>query len=186
MKLSDKENSFETLEDSNVSGSHEPFESREDPGCFVDAALETSRLLGPLETRDPLESLPPEESLESLDPRAESNEPMGSLGPPESVGHQQSFEPVEPMQPMDAGDDVDVMSSLSEEESNILMASLELKNRAFIVAFKSQQETVTVPTPGRGDAKRLVFTVIPSKLCYVSIDFLFDHTRFLQQTSSLK
>ena len=91
MKLSDKENSFETLEDSNVSGSHEPFESREDPGCFVDAALETSRLLGPLETRDPLESLPPEESLESLDPRAESNEPIGSLGPPESVGHQQSF-----------------------------------------------------------------------------------------------
>jgi len=123
-------------------------------------------------------------TLESLDLRAESNEPMGSLGPPESVGHQQSFEPFEPMEPMDAGDDV--MSSLSEEESNILMASLELKNRDFIVAFKSQQETVTVPTPGRGDAKRLVFTIIPSKLCYVSIDFLFDHTRFLQQTSSLK
>ena len=49
----------------------------------------------------------------------------------------------------------------TEEESNMI-AVLQARNKVFIVAFKSQQESVTLPTPGGGVEKR-VFTLIPGK-----------------------
>jgi len=63
--------------------------------------------------------------------------------------------------PEDASSGDDAAEGISEEEIEII-AALRVKNHDFIVAFKSLQETVTVPTPGGGDAK-LLFTVIPSK-----------------------
>jgi len=71
--------------------------------------------------------------------------------------------------PEDASSGDDAAEGISEEEIEII-AALRVKNHDFIVAFKSLQETVTVPTPGGGDAK-LLFTVIPSK--YIQFNKLY-------------
>jgi len=96
----------------------------------------------------------PPESLESTNP--DPSAPLESL-------NYLNYDDVQPVDHFDAYDgSTTVVSTLDEEEEIKIVAALYDKNRKFIVAFKSSQETVTVPTAGGGDEKRL-FTIIPSK-----------------------